>query len=130
MSLAHFWQQKVSGLTISGLTHLENQATYCGLLRQDNLFAAKVLFVVNAMIQNLFKDYQQGIFSTAPLDFSNMQEDVIKNRSLNARLPLSLMKPKKRREQEDYDEPGCYRNGDRGAWVYNNRINPEWKIEE
>ena len=124
-------------ILISVQKHIQkNLATYCDLLRQDSLFAAKVLYVVDVRIQNFLKNCQQGIFSTAPLDFSNMWEQIVQNRSFNARLPSSLVKQKKRKPQDKDTEEGQgqtlgrYRSKDRGAWVKNNKVNPEWKLKD
>ena len=67
-----------------------NMATYNELLRIDNLFATKVLYIIDLRVQNFFKTAQQGKFCPEPLDFSMMFQDIVLNRSFNARLPESI----------------------------------------
>ena len=65
----------------------QNQATYCDLLRHDNLFATKVLYIIDIRTQNFFKEAQKGKFSTSPLDFDSMFQEIVQNRTFNATLP-------------------------------------------
>ena len=52
------------------LKHIKkNQAIYCEMLRIDNLFAARVLYIIDIRTQNFFQAAQQGIFDTAPTRF-------------------------------------------------------------
>ena len=65
--------KKISGV----LNHIkQNQTTYCDMLRIDQLFAARVLYIVDIRTQNFFRQAQQGKFDTAPLDFSSMFQDI------------------------------------------------------
>ena len=106
------------------LTHIKmNQATYCDLLRNDNLFAARILYVMDVRIQNFFRSAQQGIFNAATLDFSRMFEEIVDNRTFKAHLPTCIHNNKNKRQEED----NTRNNRRRGEVVRNNNINPQWK---
>ena len=105
------------------LTHIKmNQATYCDLLRNDNLFAARILYVMDVRIQNFFRSAQQGIFAPNPLDFSRMFEEIVDNRTFKAHLPTCIHNVKKKRQEEEGNSRNTRQRGD---VVRNNHINPE-----
>ena len=112
-----------------------NLSTYCDLLRQDPLFAAKVLYIIDVRVQNFFKAAQMGNFSPEPLDFTTMFQDIVQNRSFNANLPASISSRKRKGDHSDKDNnDGPTHNGrmnrnDRGAWVRNPSPETEWKMK-
>ena len=109
-----------------------NIATYIELTRQDSLFPAKVLYIIDLRVQNFFKEAQQGTFSPDPLDFTSVYQDIVQNRSFNARLPDTMITRKRKRDEQqhgnDRDTPPNTTR-DKGAWVKNAKANPEWKIK-
>ena len=114
-----------------------NMTTYSDLQRIDPLFVAKVLFIIDLCVQNFFKSAQQGQFNPEPLDFSSMFQDIVQNRTFNARLLDSILSKKRRRDEDHYCGGGHNDNQntgrpreDKGAWVCNTNMNPEWKIKE
>ena len=109
-----------------------NLSTYCDLLRQDPLFATKVLYIIDVRVQNFFKQAQMGKFSPEPLDFTSMFQDIVQNRSFNANLPTSIATRKRKGDNGNGDgNPHNGRPGreDRGAWVRNPHPDSEWKIK-
>ena len=114
-----------------------NMTTYSGLQRLDYLFAAKVLFIIDLRVQNFFKSAQQGQFNPETLDFSSMFQEIFRNRTFNTRLPDSIHSRKRRRNDVHHHGRGSNNNQnagrtpeEKGAWVRNTHINPEWKIKE
>ena len=112
-----------------------NIATYIDLARQDSLFPAKVLYIIDLRVQNFFKACQQGKFSPECLDFSMMFHDIVQNRSFNSRLPDCIL-PKKRKYEDDRHgggrkSPHQGKGGKeaKGAWIKNPKIISEWKIK-
>ena len=109
------------------LKHIkEHQAIYCEMLRSDNLFAARVLYIIDIRTQKNFRSAQQGIFNTAPLDFSTMFENIAQNRTFKASLPSCITNDRQKRKHDDLNEKGPSRNGD--VWKKNPTVNPEWKL--
>ena len=101
--------------------------------RCDVLFAARVLYIIDIRTQNFFRDAQQGIFTTSPLDFTGMFEDISQNRTFRARLPISITNESKKRKadsvsKQDQDDSG--RRKPNSAWVKNEKINPAWKLRQ
>ena len=64
------------------------------------LFAAQVLYIIDMRTQNFFRDTQQGIFNTSPLDFTGMFEDIAQNQTFRARLPTSITDESKKRKSD------------------------------
>ena len=60
-----------------------------------------------------------------------MFQDIVQNRSFNARLPDSIL-PKKRKHEGNPSQRGKNdaRKEDKGAWVKNSKVHPEWKIKQ
>ena len=115
------------------LKHIkENQTTYCEMLRIDQWFAARVLYIVDIRTQNFFRSAQQGIFSAAPLDFATMFEDIVQNRTFKASLPPCIMTGRKRKNEEDGQNQTKIANNQRnnGVWKKNMHVNPEWKLRQ
>ena len=109
-----------------------NLSTYCDLLRQDPLFAARVLYIIDVRVQNFFKAAQMGKFNPDPLDFTSMFQDIVQNRLFNANLPASISTRKRKVYEDDNDTPthnGKQKRPDRGAWVKNPNPETEWKLK-
>ena len=82
----------------SVLIHVKpNQAAYCDLQRNDKLFVARILYVVDVRIQNFLYEAHQGNFDLDPLDFSRMFEEIIHNRTFKAHLPQYIHYSKNKR---------------------------------
>ena len=111
------------------LKHIkENQTTYCEMLRINQWFTVRVLYIVDIRTQNFFRSAQQGIFAAAPLDFSTMFEDIAQNCTFKAILPPCIMNGRKRKNDED--DPNRNNNRNNGAWKKNMHTNPEWKLRQ
>jgi hypothetical protein len=109
------------------LVHIQrNQATYCDLQRNDNLFAARLLYVVDVRVQNFFREAQQGNFDPEPLDFSRTFEEIVHNRTFKAHLPSCIHNYKTKRERDTEREKQPKKA--RGEVVHNKDIVTEWRI--
>ena len=108
----------------------ENQIIYEDILRHGSMFPAKVLYVMDVRTQKFLKEAQKEIFSPKPLDFSSMFEEIVQNRTFNAKLPCSTHRSKRNRESEDkQDKPNRARKDDRDKWSENQKPNPEWTLK-
>ena len=109
------------------LLHIKgNQATYCDLQRSDQLFAARLLYVIDVRVQNFFREAQQGKFDPDPLDFTRTFEKIAHNRTFKAHLPQCIHNSKAKREREtDKDKPT---KKPRGEVVRNSKVFPDWRI--
>ena len=112
-----------------------NYGTYSDLLRQRNMFATKVLYIVDLRMQIFFKNAQQGNITPDILEFSQIYRDIIQNRFFNARLSDAIISKKRKNDDRDNQDGGTNSNGrprrdDKGAWVKNLKINLDWKIKQ
>ena len=101
-----------------------NQAAYCDLQKNDKLFVARILYVVDVRIQNFLYEAHQGNFDLDPLDFSRMFEEIIHNRTFKAHLPSCIHYSKNKRETDDNSS----NKGMKGETVRNRDMNPKWQI--
>ena len=67
-----------------------NQATYFDLQRNDKLFDARVLCVINVRVQSFFRTAQQRKFDPDPIDFSRTFEEIINYRTFKSYLPSCI----------------------------------------
>ena len=94
------------------------------------MFLTKVLYIIALCIQNFFKYAQQGKFVPECLDFTSMFNDIVQNRSFNARLPQFIIARKRKHEntnEANNNQNGRPKRDDIGACVRSSRINPVWK---
>ena len=98
------------------------------MLRCDVLFATRVLCIIDIRLQKVSQDAQQGIFNTAPVDFTGIFEDITQNYISKARLPATITnESKKRKPENDAKQNSQDKHGSRkpnGVWVKNNKIKP------
>ena len=120
-------------LMILGVTlHIKtNISTYCDMLPMDQLFAARVLFIVDIRCQNFFRQAQQGIFDTAPLDFTSMFQDIAQNRTFKASLPSCITNERKRKYDgnDGNNNHNNNNNNNNRTWNRNPHVNPDWKLK-
>ena len=114
------------------LVHVKkNQATYCDLQRNDQLFSARLLYVMDVRIQNFFREAQQGHFDPVPLDFSRTFDEIVHNRTFKAHLPSCIhnSKNKKDKDRNKIDrEQDNKRQKTQGRFVRSPSVHPEWRI--
>ena len=115
-------------------THIQdNYLIYSELQMLDKMFLTKVLYIIARCIQNFFKYAQQGKFVPECLDFTSMFNDVVQNRSFNARLPQFIIARKRKHEntnEANNNQNGRPKRDDKGVWVRNTRVNPVWKQKD
>ena len=112
-----------------------NYGTYSDLLRQDNMFVTKVLYIIDLRMKIFLKNSQQGNITPDTLDFSQMYRDIIQNHSFNARLSDAIISKKRKNDNRDNKDGGTNSNGrsrrdNKGAWVKNPTTNPDWNINK
>ena len=114
------------------LVHIKkNQATYCDLQRNDQLFSARLLYVIDVRIQNFFREAQQGHFDPVPLDFSRTFDEIVHNRTFKAHLPSCIHNSKNKKDKgrdKNDNEQDKKRQKTQGRFVRSPSVHPEWRI--